>query len=44
MRDTIRGEDHAVAAARLDGHWLTLDNRRTAMVEDRRPGISGRAS
>jgi len=24
----------AVAAARLDGHWLTLDNRRMAMVED----------
>jgi predicted transglutaminase-like cysteine proteinase len=34
MRDTIDGEDHAVAAARLDGHWLTLDNRRMAMVED----------
>jgi predicted transglutaminase-like cysteine proteinase len=34
MRDTIQGEDHAVAAARLDGHWLTLDNRRMAMVED----------
>jgi predicted transglutaminase-like cysteine proteinase len=34
MRDTIRGEDHAVAAARLDGHWLMLDNRRMAMVED----------
>jgi predicted transglutaminase-like cysteine proteinase len=34
MRDTNRGEDHAVAAARLDGHWLTLDNRRMAMVED----------
>jgi predicted transglutaminase-like cysteine proteinase len=34
MRDTIHGEDHAVAAARLDGHWLTLDNRRMAMVED----------
>ena len=34
MRDTVRGEDHAVAAARLDGHWLTLDNRRMAMVED----------
>jgi predicted transglutaminase-like cysteine proteinase len=34
MRDTISGEDHAVAAARLDGHWLTLDNRRMAMVED----------
>jgi predicted transglutaminase-like cysteine proteinase len=34
MRDTIAGEDHAVAAARLDGHWLMLDNRRMAMVED----------
>jgi hypothetical protein len=28
MRDTNHGEDHAVAAARLDGRWLTLDNRR----------------
>jgi predicted transglutaminase-like cysteine proteinase len=34
MRDTIHGEDHAVAAARLDGQWLTLDNRRMAMIED----------
>src|SRR5580692_2734984 len=34
MRDTIRGEDHAVAMVRLDDHWLTLDNRRMAMVED----------
>jgi predicted transglutaminase-like cysteine proteinase len=34
MHDTINGEDHAVAAARLDGHWLTLDNRRMAMIED----------
>lgn len=34
VRDVILGEDHAVAAARLDGHWLTLDNRRMAMVED----------
>jgi len=33
MRDAARGEDHAVAAARLDGRWLTLDNRRMAMVE-----------
>jgi predicted transglutaminase-like cysteine proteinase len=30
----VRGEGHAVAAARLDGHWLILDNRRMAMVED----------
>ena len=34
MRDTVSGEDHAVTAARLDGRWLTLDNRRMAMVED----------
>src|ERR1700693_1590937 len=34
MRDTIHGEDHAVAAARLDGHWLMLDHRRMAMIED----------
>jgi len=34
LHDTIHGEDHAVAAARLDGHWLMLDNRRMAMVED----------
>jgi predicted transglutaminase-like cysteine proteinase len=34
MRDTIRGDDHAVAAARLDGHWLMLDNSRMAMIED----------
>ena len=34
MRDTMLGEDHAVAAARLDGHWLMLDNRRMAMIED----------
>jgi predicted transglutaminase-like cysteine proteinase len=34
MHDPVRGEDHAVAAAKLDGRWLTLDNRRMAMVED----------
>jgi predicted transglutaminase-like cysteine proteinase len=34
MRDIFHGEDHAVAAAKLDGHWLMLDNRRMAMVED----------
>jgi len=34
VRDTHAGEEHAVAAARLDGHWLMLDNRRMAMVED----------
>lgn len=34
LADTLRGEGHAVAAVRLDGHWLILDNRRMAMVED----------
>jgi predicted transglutaminase-like cysteine proteinase len=34
MRTMLSGEDHAVAAARLDGHWLMLDNRRMAMIED----------
>jgi predicted transglutaminase-like cysteine proteinase len=34
LRDTIWQQDHAVVAARLDGHWLMLDNRRMAMVED----------
>ena len=28
------GEDHAVVAARLDGEWLILDNRRMAMLTD----------
>jgi predicted transglutaminase-like cysteine proteinase len=34
VHDTRRQEDHAVAAVRLDGHWLMLDNQRMAMVED----------
>jgi predicted transglutaminase-like cysteine proteinase len=34
MHDLLQGEDHAVAAARLDGQWLMLDNRRMAMVDD----------
>jgi predicted transglutaminase-like cysteine proteinase len=34
LRDTRRQEDHAMAAIRLDGHWLMLDNQRMAMVED----------
>ncbi|MHB0771471.1 transglutaminase-like cysteine peptidase [Bradyrhizobium sp. 5.13L] len=34
VRDTSAGEEHAIAAARLDGQWLMLDNRRMAMVKD----------
>lgn len=34
VHDTLHGGDHAVAAARLDGRWLTLDNNRMLMVED----------
>jgi len=34
LTDVLRGEGHAVAAVRLDGHWLILDNRRMAMIED----------
>ncbi|WP_257166229.1 transglutaminase-like cysteine peptidase [Bradyrhizobium sp. SRS-191] len=34
LRDTARDEDHAVAAARLDGRWLLLDNQRMAMIWD----------
>ena len=34
MADMMRGEGHAVAAVRLDGHWLVLDNQRMAMFED----------
>ncbi len=34
LHDPLRNEDHAVVAARLEGRWLTLDNRRMAMVED----------
>src|SRR6266478_8909783 len=34
LRDDHREEDHAVVAARLDGNWLTLDNRHMVLVED----------
>jgi predicted transglutaminase-like cysteine proteinase len=34
MTDIIRHEGPAVASVRLDGHWLMLDNRRMAMIED----------
>jgi hypothetical protein len=34
VRDLAVGGEHAVAAARLDGHWVILDNRRLILVED----------
>jgi predicted transglutaminase-like cysteine proteinase len=33
-RDNALGEDHAVLAARHDGRWLILDNRRAEVVEE----------
>jgi predicted transglutaminase-like cysteine proteinase len=33
VRDLRRREDHAVLAARLDGRWLILDNRRFVLLE-----------
>jgi predicted transglutaminase-like cysteine proteinase len=34
VRDILLKEDHAVVAARVDGQWLILDNRRLALVRD----------
>jgi predicted transglutaminase-like cysteine proteinase len=34
VRDTKLREDHAVVAARLDGRWMVLDNRRLVLLED----------
>lgn len=34
VRDHLFNEDHAVLAARFEGRWRILDNRRLAMVED----------
>ena len=34
VRDTAIREDHAVLAARLDGRWFILDNRRADVLED----------
>ena len=34
VRDRAVRQDHAVLAARLDGRWLILDNRRSELVED----------
>jgi len=34
VRDLAVGEDHAVAATRLNGDWIILDNRWLTLVED----------
>jgi predicted transglutaminase-like cysteine proteinase len=34
VRDRSVREDHAVLAARHDGHWMIMDNRRSNLVED----------
>ena len=34
VHDARIGEDHAVAAARIDGEWLILDNRSMMLVTD----------
>jgi predicted transglutaminase-like cysteine proteinase len=34
VRNTAANEDHAVAAVRLDGGWIVLDNRWLTLVED----------
>src|SRR5260370_3649001 len=33
-RDRAVRQDHAVLAARLDGHWLILDSRRAELMDD----------
>ena len=40
VRNTAAGEDHAVAAVRLDGEWIVLDNRWLTLVADNEvPGM-----
>ncbi len=34
VRDRALNQDHAVAAARVDGQWLILDNRRMTLLGD----------
>jgi predicted transglutaminase-like cysteine proteinase len=34
VRDRAVRQDHAVLAARLDDHWLILDNRQSRLIED----------
>jgi len=34
VRDDALGEEHAVTAARIDGEWLILDNRKMVLLTD----------
>jgi predicted transglutaminase-like cysteine proteinase len=34
VRDLKSGSDHAIVAARVDGNWVMLDNRRMVLTED----------
>lgn len=34
VRDLVLGQDHAVVAARLEGKWMMLDNRRFLLLVD----------
>lgn len=34
IRETATGDDHAVVAARFEGHWRVLDNRTFLILED----------
>ena len=34
VRDRMARQDHAVLAARIDGHWLLLDNRFSTLMAD----------
>ena len=34
VRDLALAQDHAIVAARLEGRWLVLDNRRFILLED----------
>jgi predicted transglutaminase-like cysteine proteinase len=34
VRDRAVRQDHAILAARLDGHWLILDSRRSDLIKD----------
>jgi predicted transglutaminase-like cysteine proteinase len=36
LRNLLPSEDHAAAAARVDGQWLILDSQRLALVRDTR--------